>query len=360
MQAATEQMRRLPYATGYFDFASEPAIRLAAQLAEITPASLTRAYLTLGGSEAVDAAVRFIVQYWNAVGRPAKKHFIALERGYHGSSSTGAGLTALPAFHRGFDLPLADPALHPVAQSVPPPAGPRPAGADRRVGRGAAGQGGRVGGRQGGRLLLRTDPGLRRGDRAAAGMAEGDARRGARARHPVRGRRGHHRLRPHRPDVRLRCRGRRARPDDTRQGLDLGLCADGRHDAVGASLCRHRRRRAGGRADRTWRDLLRASGRRGGRARGAQALRRRRSAGERAARRAVLRGRPRCPARASAGGRCAPPRTAGCAGARQRQGDQARLRCRRSACPSASSRRPTATACCSAASATASLALRRR
>ena len=37
VQAATEQMRRLPYATGYFDFASEPAIRLAARLAEITP-----------------------------------------------------------------------------------------------------------------------------------------------------------------------------------------------------------------------------------------------------------------------------------------------------------------------------------
>ena len=106
VQAAAEQMRKLPYATGYFDFASEPAIRLAARLVELAPASLTRAYLTLGGSEAVDAAVRFIVQYHNATGRPAKKHFISLERGYHGSSSTGAGLTALPAFHRGFDLPL--------------------------------------------------------------------------------------------------------------------------------------------------------------------------------------------------------------------------------------------------------------
>lgn len=106
VQAAAEQMRTLPYATGYFDFASEPAIRLAARLVELAPASLTRAYLTLGGSEAVDAAVRFIVQYHNATGRPAKKHFISLERGYHGSSSTGAGLTALPAFHRGFDLPL--------------------------------------------------------------------------------------------------------------------------------------------------------------------------------------------------------------------------------------------------------------
>lgn len=106
VQAATAQLRELPYATGYFGFASEPAIRLAAKLVELAPRSLTRAYLTLGGSEAVDAAVRFIVQYWNARGKPAKKHFIALERGYHGSSSTGAGLTALPVFHRGFDLPL--------------------------------------------------------------------------------------------------------------------------------------------------------------------------------------------------------------------------------------------------------------
>jgi adenosylmethionine-8-amino-7-oxononanoate aminotransferase len=117
VQAATAQMRALPYATGYFGFASEPAIRLAAKLVEITPPALTRAYLTLGGSEAVDAAVRFIVQYWNARGRPGKKHFISLERGYHGSSSTGAGLTALPAFHRGFDLPL--PTQHYIASPHP-------------------------------------------------------------------------------------------------------------------------------------------------------------------------------------------------------------------------------------------------
>ena len=122
VQAAAEQMRRLPYATGYFHFSSEPAIRLAAKLVQITPASLTRVYLTLGGSEAVDAAVRFIVQYYNATGRPSKKHFIALERGYHGSSSTGAGLTALPAFHRGFDLPL------PTQHYIPSPYAYRHAG----------------------------------------------------------------------------------------------------------------------------------------------------------------------------------------------------------------------------------------
>ena len=106
IDAATEQMKKLPYATGYFHFGSAPAIELAAQLVERTPASLQHVYFTLGGSDAVDSAVRFITHYFNATGRPSKKQFISLERGYHGSSSVGSGLTALPAFHRHFDLPL--------------------------------------------------------------------------------------------------------------------------------------------------------------------------------------------------------------------------------------------------------------
>lgn len=105
VRAATEQMTRLPYATGYFSYGSEPAIRLARQLVELTPASLQHVYFTLGGSDAVDAAIRYITFYYNAIGAPQRKHFIALERGYHGSSSTGAGLTGLPVFHRNFDVP---------------------------------------------------------------------------------------------------------------------------------------------------------------------------------------------------------------------------------------------------------------
>ncbi|WP_176081115.1 aspartate aminotransferase family protein [Paraburkholderia tropica] len=106
VEAATRQMTRLPYATTYFHFSSEPAIELAQKLVELTPASLQHVYFTLGGSDAVDSAIRFITHYFNATGRPGKKQMIALERGYHGSSSVGAGLTALPAFHRHFDLPL--------------------------------------------------------------------------------------------------------------------------------------------------------------------------------------------------------------------------------------------------------------
>lgn len=106
VEAAAAQMRKLPYATGYFDFASEPTILLADKLAARAPEGLKRIFFTLGGSDAVDSAVRFIVHYWNARGLPAKKHMIALDKGYHGSSSTSAGLTGLPNFHRQFDVPL--------------------------------------------------------------------------------------------------------------------------------------------------------------------------------------------------------------------------------------------------------------
>jgi adenosylmethionine-8-amino-7-oxononanoate aminotransferase len=106
VKVAAEQMARLPYATSYFHFGNAPAIELAEKLVELSPASLQHVYFTLGGSDAVDSALRFITHYLNATGRPSKKHIIALERGYHGSSSVGAGLTALPAFHRNFDVPL--------------------------------------------------------------------------------------------------------------------------------------------------------------------------------------------------------------------------------------------------------------
>lgn len=106
VDAATRQMAQLPYATGYFHFSNEPAIRLAAELADRAPGDLNHVYFTLGGSDAVDSAVRFTHYYFNAIGQGARRNFISLEYGYHGSSTTGSGLTALPVFHAGFNVPL--------------------------------------------------------------------------------------------------------------------------------------------------------------------------------------------------------------------------------------------------------------
>lgn len=105
VEAAAKQLRELPYATGYFGLGSEPAIRLAARLAELAPGDLNHVYFTLGGSDAIDSTIRFIRYYYHAKGTPQKDQFISVEHGYHGSSTAGSGLTAIPAFHAGFGVP---------------------------------------------------------------------------------------------------------------------------------------------------------------------------------------------------------------------------------------------------------------
>ncbi|WP_422030509.1 aspartate aminotransferase family protein [Roseovarius sp.] len=105
VEAAAQQMRELPYATGYFDLGAEAPIRLAAELAERAPGDLEHVYFSLGGSDAVDSAIRFIRYYWHAQGKPERDQFISLAQGFHGSTSGGSGLTALPVFHEGFGVP---------------------------------------------------------------------------------------------------------------------------------------------------------------------------------------------------------------------------------------------------------------
>ena len=184
------------------------------------------------------------------IGKPTKKHFISLERGYHGSSSTGAGLTALPAFHRGFDLPL------PTQHYIPSPYPYRHAdGADPQA------------------LIAASVASLRAkveelgADNVAAFFCEPIQGSGGVIVPPAGwlkamrdaareldilfvvdevitgfGRTG--------PMFACDAEGVVARPDDDGQGPDLRLCADGRDADVGEGVCRHRRRCAGRRAGR--------------------------------------------------------------------------------------------------------------
>ncbi|KJV27335.1 hypothetical protein VI06_14510 [Aquitalea magnusonii] len=106
IDAGKRQLDQLCYATGYFGFSNEQTIILSARLAELAPGNLNRVIFGQGGSDSVDTAIKVVINYYNALGKKNKKHFIALERGYHGCSSTSAGITALKVFHDGFDLPL--------------------------------------------------------------------------------------------------------------------------------------------------------------------------------------------------------------------------------------------------------------
>jgi adenosylmethionine---8-amino-7-oxononanoate aminotransferase len=64
----------------------EPAIALAQQLVELTPAGLEHVFLADSGSVSVEVALKLCLQHWRALGRPGKTRFMALRGGYHGDT----------------------------------------------------------------------------------------------------------------------------------------------------------------------------------------------------------------------------------------------------------------------------------
>ncbi|MBT3788357.1 MAG: aspartate aminotransferase family protein [Alphaproteobacteria bacterium] len=111
VEAAAEQMRKLPY---YHIFASKstgPAIDLADRLTGMLPIEQSKIFFANSGSEANDSLIKMVWYYSNARGLPDKKKIISRQRAYHGVTIASASLTGLPFNHRSFDLPI-DRILH--------------------------------------------------------------------------------------------------------------------------------------------------------------------------------------------------------------------------------------------------------
>ncbi len=106
-EAAYEAMTQLPYYNLFFQTTNPPATELAAKLASLLPAGLSRIFFANSGSEANDTALKMIRYYWNLQGRPQKKIHISREYGYHGVTMAAASLSGLTPMHPQFDLPLA-------------------------------------------------------------------------------------------------------------------------------------------------------------------------------------------------------------------------------------------------------------
>ena len=69
------------------------ALELVGLLCQITPGDLKTVKLLSGGSEAVEAALKFTLQYHRQTGHPGKYKFISRYKGYHGATlgALGAG-----------------------------------------------------------------------------------------------------------------------------------------------------------------------------------------------------------------------------------------------------------------------------
>ena len=111
VEAATRQMKRLPFYHTFGHKSHGPVIDLAEKLVSIAPVPMSKVFFTNSGSEANDTVMKLLRYRSNALGQPQRKKFISRMRAYHGVTLASASLTGLPNNHRSFDLPI-DGVLH--------------------------------------------------------------------------------------------------------------------------------------------------------------------------------------------------------------------------------------------------------
>lgn len=107
-KVAMEQMTKLGFSSCFATFSHEPAIRLAAKMAEITPGDLNTTFFTSGGSEANDTAFKLVRHYWMLKGKPEKKKILSRKRAYHGVAMGATSATGLDAFRHFTNSPSPD------------------------------------------------------------------------------------------------------------------------------------------------------------------------------------------------------------------------------------------------------------
>ncbi|WP_227935060.1 aminotransferase family protein [Alkalihalobacillus deserti] len=97
-KVAMEQMSKLAFSSCFATFSNEPAIRLAAKLAEIAPGNLSATFFTSGGSESNDTAYKLARHYWILKGLPNKQKIITRTKSYHGVAMGATSATGLKPF----------------------------------------------------------------------------------------------------------------------------------------------------------------------------------------------------------------------------------------------------------------------
>ncbi|HFX1061381.1 TPA: putrescine--pyruvate aminotransferase [Pseudomonas aeruginosa] len=106
VQAATRQMRELPFYNLFFQTAHPPVVELAKAIADVAPEGMNHVFFTGSGSEANDTVLRMVRHYWATKSQPQKKVVIGRWNGYHGSTVAGVSLGGMKALHEQGDFPI--------------------------------------------------------------------------------------------------------------------------------------------------------------------------------------------------------------------------------------------------------------
>jgi len=106
IDAATHQMKELPFYNSFFQTATPPAIELAELLAEVSPPQFQHVFFSGSGSEGNDTVVRMVRRYWDVLGQPERSVIISRKNAYHGSTMAGASLGGMSGMHAQGGLPI--------------------------------------------------------------------------------------------------------------------------------------------------------------------------------------------------------------------------------------------------------------
>lgn len=106
IDAATAQLKQLPFYNSFFQTATPPAIELSELLCEVTPSQFNHVFFSGSGSEGNDTVVRMVRRYWDVLGQPERQVIISRTNAYHGSTVAGASLGGMSAMHAQGGLPI--------------------------------------------------------------------------------------------------------------------------------------------------------------------------------------------------------------------------------------------------------------
>ncbi len=106
IDAATAQLKQLPFYNSFFQTTTPPAIELAELLAEVSPPGFEHVFFTSSGSEGNDTIVRMVRRYWDLMGQPQRQVIISRRNAYHGSTMAGASLGGMGDMHAQGGLPI--------------------------------------------------------------------------------------------------------------------------------------------------------------------------------------------------------------------------------------------------------------
>jgi adenosylmethionine-8-amino-7-oxononanoate aminotransferase len=94
--AVAAQLAELETFHVFNEFANPPALELAEWLAALAPQRGSKVFLTSGGGDSIDSALKLARLYHDVRGEPKRIHLISRANGYHGTHGIGTSILGLP------------------------------------------------------------------------------------------------------------------------------------------------------------------------------------------------------------------------------------------------------------------------